>query len=215
MAIWSGGTDIWPCVLAVHHDREWARAHHVGRRTCVFAARHALVRARCGYGDSLRGSPQPVIVYIFSFDSVMKHLAIPPKAPPTQSILAAPVRHEHDTGLYRRRWIYRIDLADRVVSCVAAIPGWVVAILYVRPCVLDGMVDACFVRHRRQVFGCGVECTVSAPELFSPHRIPREALVRQERHLVADRESATSPHDTDVRRNTLEQTHECNHVCLT
>ena len=150
-----------------------------------------------------------------AFESMVEHLAIPPIPPPTQSILATPVRNEHDARLDRRRGVDRMDLVDSLVTRCSAIQGWIIAVLYVVPRVLDGMMYTFVARHRRQEFGFDSDCPFSASKLSSPHRRPREALVRQEPHLVADRKVASPTHDTDARGNTLEQAHNRNHVSLT
>ena len=117
----------------------------------------------------------------------MKHLTIPPKSPSTQSIVAALVWNEHDAGLHRGRWVESMNFIDCVVSCVATILGRVITILDVLPCVLDDMVNALFVRHRRQDFGFDSDGGSSAPEFSGPHCTSLETLARQERQFVADR----------------------------
>ena len=144
---------------------------------------------------------------------MMKHLTIPPKSPSTQSIVAALVWNEHDAGLHRGRWVESMNFIDCVVSCVATILGRVITILDVLPCVLDDMVNARFVCHGHQGLGFDSDGALSAPEFLGPHCLSLEVLVCQEHHLVADRKVASSPDDTDPRWHTLEQPHECNHVC--
>ena len=77
-----------------------------------------------------------------AFELMVEHLAIPPIPPPTQTILAIPVRNEHDARPDRRRGVDRMDLVDSLVTRCSAIQEWIIG---------RGWAGALLEKDRRQI----------------------------------------------------------------